>query len=447
MPKNFWRLGELLVANGIITNLQLSVALAAQRTSNRRLGEIIIERGFATEEQIAQCLAQQYGYELIDPLQTNPDTEALQVVEPDFAVANNLLPLKKERGALLCAVSDPLDVETTDVVARRAGVPVKLTISPRSKLQNAIRHAYGLTEEVSSTYIHFPSPPWRYAMTKPRRIFGETMLLDSWDKELDRPVCLLAIPARLPTVQTQFELVRAAARVPVLHVCAVYDWFSHENYFWAALERLEGETLENILRTRGARPLAQAAEYVAKLAEGVDLLCQHGEACHLVCPTNVIIRENGSPKLTPFIYPPLEYQSPEEATEGKTDLRSEVFSLGTILAEAVTGSNPFRGPNREHIVRALQAPLDLDSWKIPPVLTEILKRCLSVNREKRFASPIQLTLALRAVDWPNTKATFAHLPEDTHDREHLLNIVTDLNEGSRPSWSLKNFFQRFRKTA
>ncbi len=445
MPENFWRLGELLVANGVITSLQLSVALAAQRTSNRRLGEIIIERGFATEEQIAQCLAQQYGYELIDLSQLSPDPEALQAVDPDFALANTLLPLRKERGALFCVVADPLDVEATDAVARRAGIPVKLGLAPRARLQEAIRHAYGLVEGFSGASVTFPQPPWRYTLTKPRRTFGSTLLLDSWDKELDRPVSLLVIPGNSPIVQVQFELVRSAARTPTPHVCSVHDWFSHEGHFWATLERLEGETLENILRTRGARPLAQAADLLAKLAEGVDVLCQHGEACHLICPANVMVLQDGKPVLCPFVYPPPEYLSPEEVTEGKSDLRSEVFSLGTLLLETLTGTNPFRGPSREFTIQALQAPVEWKAWNFSPALLEILKRCLSVNREKRFASPIQLTLALRAVDWPHEKATTAHVSSDTHDRDHLLEVITGLEEAPNPRWSWKNLFQRFRK--
>ncbi len=447
MPENFWRLGELLVANGVITNLQLSVALAAQRTSNRRLGEIIIERGFASEEQIAQCLAQQYGYELMDPLQLSPEPEALHAVDPDFAVTHNLLPVRKERGALLCVVADPLDVETTDVVARRVGLPVKLAISPRGKLQQAIRYAYGLTEEFSPTSTNFPPPPWRYVLTKPRRTFGDAILMDSWDKELDRPVSLLAIPANSPTASVQLELIRSAARVPTSFVSAVHDWFLHENYCWATLERMEGETLENILRTRGARPLAQSADLIAKIAEGVDALCQQGQACHLICPTNVMILTDGKPLLGPFVYPPLEYLSPEEVSEGKADLRSEVFSLGTLLLETITGNNPFRAPTREGTLKALQTPLEWNAWNFSPALTEILKRCLSVNREKRYASPIQLTLALRAVDWPNTKATTPHLTGDTRDRERLLDAVTGLDEAPRERWSWKNLLPRIRKTA
>ncbi|HZH98698.1 MAG TPA: hypothetical protein VEX38_06975, partial [Fimbriimonadaceae bacterium] len=93
---SFRKLGELLLSSGLITNLQLSIALAAQQTSNRRLGEILVERGFATEDQIASCLAEQYGYPRANLNNVRPQPSALCALKPDVALEHCVLPIRND---------------------------------------------------------------------------------------------------------------------------------------------------------------------------------------------------------------------------------------------------------------------------------------------------------------------------------------------------------------
>ncbi|MCH8273313.1 MAG: protein kinase [Armatimonadetes bacterium] len=427
MPQEYLRLGELLVAKGIISNLQLSIALAAQQTSNRRLGEIVVERGFANERQIAECLAHQYGFELVDPAEVAPQPEALSVMDADFAVSACALPVRRAGGCLECLVADPVDVETTDRIARLASTRVRLKVAPRTALLAAIRKAYGLDQEArSAAGASYPAPPGRFSQIRPRRAFGQIVLLDAWDDELNRAVSLLAVAEGGDQQRRQFDLVRAAARRSAHGICAVHDWFRHEDHWWASLESLRGETLENVLRTRGPRSVPQAAELVATVAEGVDELCKAAGHSGLVCPANVMILEGGRVVLAPFVKPPAEYQSPELASAGEADSRSDVFSLGTLLLETATGSNPFRRASEEETLESLRNPPEPGSLAVPPALAQILSRCFPADPDERFGSPVQVAVALRAYDWsaPLQRPSPDLGVATRDDRDQLLSSLT-----------------------
>src|SRR5438477_10634976 len=149
MSNQFKRLGELLVSHGLITNLQLSIGLAAQTTSNRRIGDILVERGFVTEEQIARALAEQYGYPLADLSKAHPQPAALIAVGPDNALSLGVLPLRLSEESFECIIADPVDVVSTDQLSHLLRRRVILQIAPKTALLNFIRSTFGLDEPIS----------------------------------------------------------------------------------------------------------------------------------------------------------------------------------------------------------------------------------------------------------------------------------------------------------
>jgi type IV pilus assembly protein PilB len=128
------KLGEMLVQGGLITSLQLSIALAAQQTSNRRLGEIVVERGFCTEDQIALCLAEQFGYEVAD-MATHPiQPEAIVLLKAEFALEQGVLAVEVNGEDATFVIFDPVNVEATDQVAVLTKKRAKFLISARTSL-------------------------------------------------------------------------------------------------------------------------------------------------------------------------------------------------------------------------------------------------------------------------------------------------------------------------
>lgn len=140
----YQRLGEILLRKGKLTQQQLDAAIAARAGQRRRLGRMLIGLGFATDRDIAECLAEQYELDLVDPRRLTPSQEALSLMNGDLALDRKVLPIDFTQQCLECAIADPIDFPTTDMIARMAGRTTVFHIAPESALITAIQKAYHL---------------------------------------------------------------------------------------------------------------------------------------------------------------------------------------------------------------------------------------------------------------------------------------------------------------
>lgn len=422
------KLGDLLVEQGLITNLQLSVALSAQQSTNRRLGEILLERGYASEEQISACLAEQYGYPHWQPESQHPEPAALEQISANIALSYCVLPLRIAEDAFECALADPIDVITTDLLSQLVRRRLVLYIAPQGRLTKAIRSAYRLEEGPAVEPLGEAAfVPERFINPKPRRRLGIATLMDAYDRELDRKVTLQCVSSGSVEEWEQYQLVRACARSQNKSVCTVYDWLEANDHRWTVLEPMEGETLEQVLRTRGPRTIAQAAEIVAQIADGVEALNQGGGKCGLICPSNIVVRWNG-PMLAPITNPPANYGCPEVFSESNSPASSDVFALGTLLWECATGENPHATGENGVWWGDASKPVS----NMPEAFRKVVAGCLENDPTKRFSSAFHLANTLRSYNW----AALSHADEARRfdkpaDRDHLLELLEA--DGEKPS--------------
>jgi type IV pilus assembly protein PilB len=136
------KLGDLMVAAGVITQEQLQEALAVQRVRRRRLGKVLIELGMATEEQIVSGLAAQLTVERVHLSDRAPDPEVLSLVSETVAKRHLILPLSMHAGRLRLAMSNPLDIVAIDYVQARTGRPVEPLIATETEIVRAIEASY-----------------------------------------------------------------------------------------------------------------------------------------------------------------------------------------------------------------------------------------------------------------------------------------------------------------
>jgi hypothetical protein len=439
----YLKLGDLLVAGGLITNLQLSAVLTAQKTSRRRLGDLLVERGLVTEDQITECLAKQYGYPIADVKKVKPQPEAMTLIDPEVALSYCVLPVKIQDESLECIIADPLDIVGTDFISQMVQRRLAIQIAPKAKLVAAIQAAYAkgaaAAEEVNAGV---PFPPERFTEARARKRMSGIAAFDAFDTHLNRHVTLSVTKLDTEEERAHYALAKAAARTTAKAVCAVHDSFVHEDHRFIVFEAIDGEPLSHVIASRGPRSLMQAAEMVAELAEGIDALNRVGGKCGLVCPENVLIRWNG-PLITPFANPSLAYQAPEGVT-GEQVAATDIFALGTILWEAFTGENP-HGSMETQMIWA-----DPRKMKgVPTALREIMNNCLGLDPQERYSTAFQLTNALRSYNWASVSLTIAEggatqVPT-SRDREELLHVITLEEEHDRqPFW--KKLFGR-RKAA
>ena len=150
------RLGDLLVAQKVISSADLEMALAAQKKSGRRLGRVIVEMGLAGENDIAQALARQLAIPFVDLRKFNPDPSVLQLLPETQARRFRAMPLARRDGEIFVGMADPTDLSAYDEIARLIPAGIQLAVVAEGDLLAAIDRLYrrtddihGLTEELA----------------------------------------------------------------------------------------------------------------------------------------------------------------------------------------------------------------------------------------------------------------------------------------------------------
>lgn len=149
------KLGELLIETGLIDDFQLQSALSQQRNWGGKLGSILVEMEFVREEDVARAIAKQYRTpwaNLFDP--EIPDT-VLKVIKKDMAKKYNVVPVRKESGGLIVAMSNPLDIDVIDALRFATGFQIKPALALESELKDAIRKYYDHEEVVRKPPARF----------------------------------------------------------------------------------------------------------------------------------------------------------------------------------------------------------------------------------------------------------------------------------------------------
>lgn len=133
------RLGDILVDRGIITRQQLSSVLQLQNETGKRVGDLIVEKGFASERQVMKALSHQLGVPIFDTTASRIDPEAAALISEELARKYVIIPVKiDDRGRLILAMADPLDLTAIDEVKLKTGLSVVPVLDSKSNILMAI---------------------------------------------------------------------------------------------------------------------------------------------------------------------------------------------------------------------------------------------------------------------------------------------------------------------
>jgi eukaryotic-like serine/threonine-protein kinase len=207
---------------------------------------------------------------------------------------------------------------------------------------------------------------------------------------------------------------RATAKLDHPNVIRVYDFVDGEAPF-LVLELLEGQTLADRLRRDGALPPLEAARIGAAVADGLDVAHRAGIIHRDIKPSNIMLTASGGVKVMDFgiaaawevhsttgqqLLATASYAPPERITGGRASPAGDLYSLGVVLYEMLTGRPPFLAENAEQLLRAhLEAPprpvRALVFW-VPPGIAAACEAALAKEPAGRPASAGALAAQLRA---------------------------------------------------
>ncbi|MBI4589906.1 MAG: type IV-A pilus assembly ATPase PilB [Candidatus Rokubacteria bacterium] len=136
------RLGDLLVAAGLVAPTQLAEALAEQKRTGEKLGPVLVRLGLVSEEQLVKVLSSQYGIPTVTLSDITLEPELLKLVPAWIAKKYELVPVHYANGTLTLAMADPTNLSALDDMAFMTGLQVVPAIAPLSVIRQAIEHSY-----------------------------------------------------------------------------------------------------------------------------------------------------------------------------------------------------------------------------------------------------------------------------------------------------------------
>ncbi len=231
------------------------------------------------------------------------------------------------------------------------------------------------------------------------------------DRLLDRPVALKILFPELSVDRSFVERFRreaqAAANLSHPNIVPVFDWGEDGGTYFIVMEFVDGRALSPILRSAGPLHPDRAAEIAADVAGALAYAHRHGVIHRDVKPGNVLITEEGIVKVTDFgiaravnteesltqtgaVMGTATYFSPEQAEGMGVDARSDIYSLGVVLFEMVTGRPPFLGDTpvavaSKHVREHPPTPRDINP-AVPPDLEAIILKCMSKSPDNRYST-------------------------------------------------------------
>jgi serine/threonine protein kinase len=282
-----------------------------------------------------------------------------------------------------------------------------------------------------------------YEIVAPLGAGGMGEVYRARDARLGRDVAIKVLPASFSSDSDRLrrfeQEARAAGALNHGNILAIYDIGTHEGSPFLVTELLGGETLRERLQS-GPLPLRKALDVAVQVARGISAAHEKGIVHRDLKPANLFLTTDGRVKILDFGLAKLKqpentgaaetqaptktvdaetepgvvlgtvgYMSPEQVRGKPADARSDIFSLGTILYEMLSGERPFQRDSSADAMAAIlkEDPPELsnEGRKIPPGVERIVRHCLEKDPAERFQSARDLAFDLESVSGTSTTST------------------------------------------
>jgi len=261
----------------------------------------------------------------------------------------------------------------------------------------------------------------RYLIIRKLGSGGMANVYLAMDQELGRRVAIKILDDRHARDEQFVERFRReaqnAAGLSHPNIVSIYDRGDSEGTYYIAMEHVEGRTLKELLVARGPSPLGIAIDYTRQILSALRFAHRNGIVHRDIKPHNVIVDGEGRVKVMDFgiaragaasqmteagsIIGTAQYLSPEQARGAAVDQRSDLYSVGVVLYEMLTGTTPFSGESPVEIAMKHLSdpprPPSVERPDIPPDLDMIVLRALAKNPDDRFQTAEEMDAELERV--------------------------------------------------
>ncbi len=254
---------------------------------------------------------------------------------------------------------------------------------------------------------------------------GMATVYKAYQPALDRHVAIKVLPAAYakdPTFMERFiREARAIAKLYHPHILPVHDFGEQDGTTYIVMEYVAGGTLKKRLRPGQPMPLREAIDLILQACQALECAHQHNIVHRDVKPGNMLLRTDSFLLLSDFGIAKIlesntvltrtgvgigtpQYMSPEQGTGGTVDGRSDLYSLGVVLYQAVTGRVPYGSPgdapltiSLKHVNEPLPPPRQF-APDLPPMVEQIIIKALEKDPNRRFQTASEMIEALSNVN-------------------------------------------------
>ena len=280
-----------------------------------------------------------------------------------------------------------------------------------------------------------------YAIQSPLGAGGMGEVYRARDTRLERDVAVKVLPANLssdPSLRLRLEReAKAVSKLSHPHICTLHDIGHQDGVDFLVMELVEGETLERRL-VRGPLPPEQTIRFAAQIADALAKAHKRGITHRDLKPSNIMLTKNGT-KLMDFglakqagpaplsaalaemtteqskltgewtIVGTFQYMAPEQLEGKEADARTDIFGLGEVIYEMVTGKPAFSGKSRASLIAAILTteppPITQLQPLTPLALERVIKKCLAKDPDERWQSASDLASELNWIIESGSQAT------------------------------------------